>query len=618
MTDEKRFTPDGYINKQRNSQKMILVVLIIVLAGGITVDTLFRGDDTTQEARQVALINKDEDFKQEEVTTLEITPAGEKSFVLNMISDQWQVANRFNAPANSTAVNSLLTKLFDAQILSIPVTKEAKNFVVYSLDDKSATTLALKDSKGKTLLTLLVGKAPEGKRDFVRFTSKDKASLDAIYELVFEESASDSLFSRLNMKSTTEVNVSRWLRLSDFKVMPIGAAAQSLKLESQEDNISFRLKSGSSDSGDAGDIEDEWEMQTPTISKAMAREVESVLSGLSNLSATDIAGTMAKHGPEFGFGAVNRSVSFSYNEGEGAELMERQITLEIGISKDGQTAVNLYDNSKGTFIYWVSEGAINRLFRPALDFLEAETIGALVRGEVLKRLSIKTADYQAETEHVTGTNNDWKVTSPDEGLGNASTVSRLGGFLGRLSGYPVAEFDPPLTDERWISYAYEVEGDDSGLKTAVITFDKAEGELTRVRLDKDGKSTYFKVDEGDIGIYLPEYNDFRVIKLQRIVIGYVDAKSPAMKDKERDEITALKLTNEVMTKMKAEDADIEALQKEFNEDSLSVKTYRRKTTDVDPRAGWTVDLINEGMKLAVGGVGMQETEIGFIIFKRTE
>lgn len=615
MTDEKRFTPDDYINKQRNSQKMILVVLIIVLAGGITADTLFRSDDTTQEARQIALINKDEDFKQEEVTTLEITPAGEKSFVLNMVSDQWQVANRFNAPANSTAVNSLLTKLFDAQILSIPVTKEAKNFVVYSLDDKSATTLTLKNSKGKTLLTLLVGKAPEGKRDFVRFTSKGKASLDAIYELVFKESASDSLFNRLNMKGTTEVNVSRWLRLSDFKVMPIGAAAQSLELESPEDNISLRLKSGS---GDSGDIQDEWEMQTPTISKALAREVESVLSGLSNLSATDIAGTMAKQGSEFGFGAVTRSVSFSYNEGEGAELMERQITLEIGISKDGQTAVNLYDNSKGTFIYWVSEGAINRLFRPALDFLEAETIGALVRGEVLKRLSIKTTDYQAETEHVTGTNNDWKVTSPDEGLGNASTVGRLGSFLGRLRGYPVAEFDPPLTDERWISYAYEVEGDDSGLKTAVITFDKAEGELTRVRLDKDGKSTYFKVDEGQIGIFLPEYNDFRVIKLQRIVIGYVGAKSPAMKDKERPEIDALKLTNEVLTKVKAEGADMEALQKEFNEDSLSVKTYRRKTTDVDPRAGWTVDLINEGMKLAVGGVGMQETEIGFIIFKRTE
>ncbi len=247
MTDEKRFTPDDFINKQRNSQKMILVVLIIVLAGGITVDTLFRGDDATQEARQIALIDKDNDFKQEEVTTLEITPAGGKAFVLNMSNDQWQVANRFNAPANSTAVNSLLTKLFDAQILSIPVTKEAKNFIVYSLDDKSATTVTLKNSKGETLLTLLVGKAPEGKRDFVRFTSKGKASVDAIFELVFKESATDSLFSRLNMKGTTEVNVTRWLRLSDFKVMPIGAAAQSLKLESPDDSISFMLKAGSGD-----------------------------------------------------------------------------------------------------------------------------------------------------------------------------------------------------------------------------------------------------------------------------------------------------------------------------------------------------------------------------------
>ncbi|MHC4841415.1 MAG: DUF4340 domain-containing protein [Planctomycetota bacterium] len=612
MKNEKRYTPDDIINQQRNLQKIILVVLIVALAGGIGLDSLFRDDSETQVAKESLLIDPENGFKKNDVAAIEITPANGQPLVVKQVKDQWQVATRSNAPANSTAVNSLLTKLFDAQILSIPVTENEDDFVVYSLDDNSKATLTLKNSKGEVLMSLLVGKAPEGNRDFIRKVGEDAEN--AIYELVYKKAAFDSLHSRLKIKGSTGVEASKWLDLSGFKVMPLEAVAQSLTIATAKETVSLVRKPGST-------ADDElWDMLTPTQTKAIGDEVRGVIMGLTNLSALDVAGTMAVDGPALGFGDTKRKIIIEYTTGEGETVKDHRVELSFGKSEGDRTCVNLYDESKGTFIYWLTTTAIERFFRPAVEFLRPEVMKVKLQSEKMTRLAIKTKDYQCEVERVPDNANAWRITKPEAHRANAAEILGLRPFLEGLSGYPAGDLSDSIKDERWISFSYEVTGENEEITTAtaVIAFGDPDGELTPVRLDKDDESSFFHIHESDLTFSLPEYNDLRVIKLARIVIGFKGAESPKMIDKERTRADADRIANEVLTKASAEGADIEALQTQYNEDALPVKSFSIKTTSVRPDDMWTKAIIDDGMAMAVGATKLIETKIGYIIIIRTE
>ncbi|MDC1143087.1 DUF4340 domain-containing protein [Planctomycetota bacterium] len=617
MSEEKRHTPDDIINQQRKAQKFILIILIVALAGGIGLDRLFSDDSNNVVAKETQLIDKDTDFKQADVALIEISPAAGTPFTLKKVNDQWQVVTRSNAPANSAIVNSLFTKLFDAQFLSIPVTADPKQFVVYSLDDKTATTLTLKDKAGKELLTLMVGKAPEGNRDFVRKVGNKDAdeAEDAVYELVYKKPAHDSLFSRLNMKGTTDVNAARWLDLSNFKVMPLKAEAQSLTLASPTETVSLTRKAGSDP------IENVWDMVTPTETAAEGMEVQRVISDLTNLSALDVAGTMSGDGPELGFGKVSRRIIVEYTTGENADAKDHRVELTFGKSEGDNTAVNMYDESKGTFIYWVNSGTIDRMFRPSHEFLKPQVMKVKLQTEKLTELAIKTKDYECSLERVPDNANAWRILKPEPHRANASEVLALRPFLEGLSGYPAGDLSAQIKDERWISFTYEftVAGEDNP-KTAkaVLAFGEPNGALTPARLDKDGASTYFHVHEDELTFALPAYNDLRVVKLARVVIGYKGAESPKMIDKERTKEAAELIANEALVKAQAEGADIEAIQTEYNEDFLPVKAFDIKSTSVRPDDVWTQAIIDDGMALPVGGTKLIETRIGYVIIIRTE
>lgn len=610
MNEDKRYTADDVISSQRNRQKGLIVVLVVLLAAGIGFDKFIKPDEKTK-AHEIWLIDPDADFKKADIAEVEIKPAAGKAFTIKQVAvgkeKKWLVSSRFDCQANSAAVGALLTKLTDARRLSIPTTTDESKFVIYSLDDKSAVTVVLRDSSGKEIFSLKVGKAPEGNRDFVRLTKE--GATEGIFELVYKTKSTGSLYSRLNMKGQSQVNPGRWLNMSAFRVMPLAGVADGLVLRNATETSSFLRKP-------AADNQPElWQMISPNKATALGETIKSVITSLTNLSASDVAGLSAQDASKLGTATPKRSISLEYSvpadDKPGSIDETHNVEVSIGIEKDGQVAINIFDGSIGTYIFWTAAEPIERLFRPSYDFLKRENLQVKTSSEIAQSIEIKTADFQATIERKPDTNNDWVITSPDSHGADTSSIIRLISFMESVRGYAAGDLSDLINDERWISFTYIISGQDT-TRMAVLAFGSPVDDLIPVRLDKDDESKYFRVHQSDITVFMPEYNDLRAVSLRRIVIGF-DGSAQDMKDKERSKEDAKKLTDEVLAKAKAEGADFEKLQTEYNEDNLKTKIWTVKMTS--PLAQTLKEL---GMSLKVGEVGLVETPAGFQIIKRVE
>jgi hypothetical protein len=165
---DKRATPDEVIARQRNRQLLIITAVIAVLALGVWITRATK--DTEQGVQTLPLVGGTTDepaFDKEDVANIQIW-RGDDKLELRKEGGGWRVPARYNVPADTAAVGSLLTKVFDGRRLNRAATTATENFVLYQVDD-SSTHLRLAGAEGNELLHLVVGQAESGGRTFVRY-----------------------------------------------------------------------------------------------------------------------------------------------------------------------------------------------------------------------------------------------------------------------------------------------------------------------------------------------------------------------------------------------------------------------------------------------------------------
>ncbi len=128
-----------------------------------------------QEAKQFYTLNQD--FDSSAASKITIQRAGSSEELIDLEKDSnsnWVIRNRFNAPAQSSAVQNFLKKL---TAIKGEVRSDNKEVLGdYQLLENQALSVEIKNTAGKSILHLLISpKRPQGNQNFVRDAASDKA-----------------------------------------------------------------------------------------------------------------------------------------------------------------------------------------------------------------------------------------------------------------------------------------------------------------------------------------------------------------------------------------------------------------------------------------------------------
>lgn len=442
-----RFKPDDVIAKQRNRQLAVVTVLIVLLAIPIVITANFKEEaGQLKELRLVGEVDGETRFAKDDVTRIEIWqgPDGDK-LTLTRRGDAWILPGRHNAPAAKRDVDSLIQRVFDASRFNQPATTERADFVRYRLTDDEAAHLRLTGKDGE-LLHVMVGKSDGGSRDFVRLAGE--GAPEGIFELTGLGGGLDTLYSALDLNNAGEPQPKRWLDLSGFQPLPYLAVPQRLSIIDTDVTLVFSRAPGS----DPAD--DEWLMESPNKGNADGAGVRALIDALMNYSAEDIAG---KSG--LGTADAEKRVEIEYEQGGETKISR----LHFGERRDGKVAVRLEGGKAGDFVYWSGDFILDRLFKPAGDFMKKERLDFLPQGVDVERIAITDGGVSTElvreqTESMTPA---WKIEAPFSGDADYNRVSGLLRGLVALQGYRLGEDqDPeqhgvgPGVSERWVTISY--------------------------------------------------------------------------------------------------------------------------------------------------------------------
>lgn len=420
--NRQRFTPDEVIASQRNRQLIIITVVCLVLAGLVALTRVTSKPEVpVVELPLVGGTTEAPAFKKADVTAIEIWGGTSPKLVLRNEREQWRVPGRFNTPADEREVNALLTKLMDAKRLNRPASTQAESFVLYRLEDEAAAHLRILGEGGKELLHLMVGKAETGNRAFVRFVGDGAPA--GIFEVSDMTGDFDSLYSRLHLTPEGTPNTKRWLDLSSFQPLPFEAVAQRISLRDGDRTVQFSRVAGS----DPG--AEDWEMVSPRKSRANGANVRAIVDALMNFNASDIAGKLDTDGGALGVIDAKREIVVEYTEGE-KQTVSR---LYFGNVKDNQVATLLKATDRGELVYWCSDAALSRIFRPTGDFLEKARLVLIPDG--IQPTQMLFFDKGKVVRIERDASDRWQISEPFIGKASLAAVSNVLTTLLALQGY---------------------------------------------------------------------------------------------------------------------------------------------------------------------------------------
>jgi hypothetical protein len=622
-------TPDEVIAAQRNRQVLIATIVIAVLAGLIVIS---RFTDTGEEdLRHLRLTGGTQDapaFARDAVAVIEIRPGTDgEPFRIRRDGDDWRVEARFDAPASATEVSALLTKVFDATRMSRPATVQRERYALYRLEDERAARLRLLGDDGRELLHLLVGRGETGARDFVRLAGPDAP--EGMFELSGPGGAFDTLYSRLNLTTEGRPEPRRWLDLSGFRPLPFGAVARGLTLVDGARVTTFERRPGSLDT------EDEWDLAEPRA-RADGAAVRGLLDTLSNLPANDIAGRMAESAAEFGLDAPTREVRITYTD-EGAELLS--VRLAFGRQQDNRVAVHLTRNGEGELIYWCSDYALARLYRPTIEFMDRQRLRLAPDGVTPELLRLSAGGVTSELLRVEGV---WRLADAENSEADSAEVNRILLALSSLQGYAVnvapeqladhelgPGLSPRVLDAAWPRPRVSAEPGENGAEDELppqetvggaLYFGRAEsGEVSVLRRVEGRPDQVFRVAEARADEMFADPRDLKAlpefeVKVLQILVSWKGRSAGVIpKDPERGQEQALELVQNILERARAEDADFGALQEEFNEDTITDYVYT-----VNRRSEFVKPFKRLAAGLEVGQVDYVLSQFGYHILKRIE
>lgn len=501
--DKGRNTPDAVIARQRGRQMLVLsgvVVLLVAIAG---LSSLLKTDQPP--VLQIPLAGGTDEqpaFDTADVQSIEIWQGrdGEKLRIVRD-AESWRLPTRYDVPAESGEVGTLLTMIEDARVLSRPAVTDRSRFVFYRLGEEDAAHLRLIGKEGAELLHIMVGRPETGNRAFVRFIAPEPR--DGAFEITGPSDRFDSLYSRLNLDSAGAPDSVRWLDLSSFRPLPHSAVTDRVTIRDSERELVFARVAG------MGEEEDQWEMTSPRRAPANNSNVRGVIDALMNYSAQDVAGRVHPEGPQLGVADASREIRLDYRD-DGDQVAR----LFFGRQENNRVAVLLKRADAGELIYWCPSHVLSRIFRPTGEYLERARLQFTPDGVQPQRLLF--ADHGITTAVARDEAGQWAATQPF--LGPAERVESVLSGLLSVRGYEdsaetVNRDELKLgqgLSERWIEASYTPR-------------DAAEAELNSTRVffgaTVDGEVAALRLAQGEADrvFWIPEARVTELFQLARSV-----------------------------------------------------------------------------------------------------
>jgi hypothetical protein len=352
--------------------------------------------DETKET--ILAVDKDK------VTGISIESEGEETIRLVKVDDAWRVAAPFEAPADSSAVDSILTRVEKLEA-DEAVVETTDDLAQYGLEAPSRTVSIMVEGQEAPLVVEFGDTSPGGSAIYARTPSSPRIFVVASYvESSFEKKPFD-------------------LRDRDILHVKRGDV-RTLEVEGPEGDYSLART-------DAGD----WAFTKPLATRAGRWSVDGLLGTLENLRMESVAAEPAESLKPYGLDRPRRSVHLVLSDGTTR-------TLEIGSPASEEDEGKYYAREKGSSVVAVVPGAVVTDLEKGMGELRAKKLLEVATYDT-ESFDVTAGDTTWTYVKSTAKGDDgfdktqWKRTSPDEADLETTTVEDA---LFDLGGVEIVEF----------------------------------------------------------------------------------------------------------------------------------------------------------------------------------
>lgn len=348
--------------------------------------------------------------EQDQATAISIASSDAPTIRLSKVEGAWRVTSPFEAPADQSAVESILTRLEKLEAEEV-VVEEADDVAQYGLDSPSRSVSVTLEGAGEPMVVEFGAAAPGGSAVYARTpTSPRVYTVEAFVESSFEKEPFDLRDRDLLHAKRDDV--------------------RTLEVRGPEGDYALART-------DAGD----WAFTEPLATRAGRWSVDGLLGTLENLEMEAVAEEEAGDLTPFGLDRPGRSVRLVLADGTAR-------TLEIGSPAGDEDDGKFHVREKGSSLVAIVPGAIVTDLEKGMDALRAK-----------KLLEVATYDTEgfdvvseagAQTYEKTTTEGEdgfdktqWKRTSPEEAELETTTVEDA---LFKIGGVEVLEFRDEPSD----------------------------------------------------------------------------------------------------------------------------------------------------------------------------
>jgi hypothetical protein len=337
----------------------------------------------------------------------EITIESSEADPIHLVKDEgsWRVSAPFEAPADDSAVDSILTRLEKLEAEEV-VVEATDDVAQYGLEAPSRTVSVVVDGEEAPLVVEFGDTAPGGSAIYARTPSSPRIFTVASYvESSFDKKPFD-------------------LRDRDILHVKRGDV-RTLEVKGPEGNYALART-------DAGD----WAFTKPLATRAGRWSVDGLLGTLENLRMESVAAEPAESLRRYGLDRPERSVHLVLSDGTTR-------TLEIGGPAGEEDDGKYHAREKGSSLVAVVPGAIVTDLEKGMDELRAKKLLEVATYDT-RGFDVVSGDTTRTYEKSTVEGEDgldktqWRRTSPDEAELETTEVEDA---LFELGGVEIAEFE---------------------------------------------------------------------------------------------------------------------------------------------------------------------------------
>jgi len=338
------------------------------------------------------------------VTGISIDSKGEDSIRLVKEAGEWQMVAPFAAPADSTAVDSILTRAGDLEADEV-VVETTEDLAQYGLAPPARTLTVTVEGEDEPRVVEFGDTAPAGSAVYARTPPSPRVYTVATWVL--------SSFDKkpFDLRDRDVLHVKR----DDVRILEVAGPEGDYALART----------------DAGD----WAFTEPLATRAGRWSVDGLLGTLENLRMESVAAEEAKSLKPYGLDRPARSVHLVLNDGTTRTL---EIGGPAGEDDDGKVYAREKDSSlvaviPGAVVTDLEKGMGELRAKKLLEVATYDTEGFdVVSGGVTKTYAKSTTEDDDGLDQTR-----WKRTAPDEAELETTAVEDA---LFKLSGVEIQEF----------------------------------------------------------------------------------------------------------------------------------------------------------------------------------